>query len=67
MRRLIVFLSVCLIFVSCQQTKQQVPEILNGRVLILGDSITQDGRYVSVIEHELFKNYPNVDRTGFCV
>lgn len=61
MKKIILFLSVCLVLFSCQQSKQQVPEILNGRVLILGDSITQDGRYVSVIEHELFENYPDVD------
>ncbi len=61
MKKIILFLSVCLVLFSCRQTKQQVPEILNGRVLILGDSITQDGRYVSVIENELFKNYPDVD------
>ncbi len=61
MKKIILMLSVCLFLVSCQKEKARVPEILNGRILILGDSITQDGRYVSVIEHELFRNFPDVD------
>ncbi|MBN1466161.1 lysophospholipase, partial [candidate division KSB1 bacterium] len=43
---------------SCQRS---APDILDGRIVFLGDSITQDGRYVTVFEYELFKRYPQVD------
>jgi len=49
-----------LIFFSCT-SQQPIPDIFKERVLILGDSITQDGRYVSVIEYKLFKHYPHAD------
>lgn len=53
-------LSLSLFLLSCHP-QQTVPDILSGRVIFLGDSITQDGRYVSIIEYELFKHYPNAD------
>ncbi|HEX9654851.1 MAG TPA: SGNH/GDSL hydrolase family protein [bacterium] len=36
-------------------------EFLNGRMLFLGDSITHNGAYVSFIEHELRKTFPERD------
>ena len=59
MKRLF-FVLLSLTFFACQP-QQSTPDILNGRILILGDSITQDGRYVSIMEYELFKHYPNAD------
>lgn len=32
-----------------------------GRVLVLGDSITQDGRWVSFLEYELVAEFPGLD------
>lgn len=58
MRRLLILLAMAVL--SCGSTPQ-VEEIINGRILFLGDSITQDGRYVSIIEYELLKRYPGVD------
>lgn len=60
MKKLYIPLCLSLFFFVCQ-SPQPMPELLHGRVLILGDSITQDGRYVSVVEYELFKNYPGED------
>ncbi|MBN1482399.1 SGNH/GDSL hydrolase family protein [candidate division KSB1 bacterium] len=53
-------LSLSLFILACQP-QQNAPDILNGRIIFLGDSITQDGRYVSIIEYELFKHYPEAD------
>ncbi len=58
MKKLIQILGFLLLF-ACQP--QSTPDILNGRILVLGDSITQDGRYVSILEYELFKHYPDAD------
>ena len=60
MKRLILSLSLSLSLFQCLPT-QRTPSLLNSRILFLGDSITQDGRYVSVIEYELFKHYPHAD------
>ena len=57
-KQILFFSLVLLLLVSCQFFSKSIPEILNGRLLFLGDSITQDGGYVSIIEYELFKNYP---------
>jgi len=59
MKKMMVLIAFLLLFSSCVQVVQNVPENLKGRVLFLGDSITQDGRYVSVIEYELFQRYPD--------
>ena len=62
MKKLFSALILSIVFLCCQ-LPQPTPELLNGRILLLGDSITQDGRYVSIVEHELFKLYPqaNID------
>ncbi len=57
MKRLLWLFGFCLILVFCQQPTE--PDWLQGRIVFLGDSITQDGRYVSIIEYELFKQYPH--------
>ena len=54
-------ISLILLFLACHTQKSTAPDILNGRILVLGNSITQDGRYVSIMEYELFKNYPQAD------
>ncbi len=58
--KVILFVLSLVLFVACQSPKSP-PDILNGRILFLGDSITQDGRYVSIIEYELFRHYPDAD------
>ena len=60
MKKIFISLSLLFVFVACQ-APQPMPDVLHGRVLVLGDSITQDGRYVSVVEYELFKNYSGED------
>ncbi|MBN1561909.1 lipolytic enzyme, partial [candidate division KSB1 bacterium] len=56
---LCLFLSsfLCLATLSCQRRAA----ILDGRIAFLGDSITQDGRYVTIFEYELFKRFPRAD------
>lgn len=58
MKRLLLIVVCSLMLFSCQP-ESQPPAFLDGRILFLGDSITQDGRYVSMIEYELFKRYPS--------
>ncbi len=60
MRKLFLFWILILLVLSCSSQAPK-PDILNGRMLFLGDSITQDGRYVSIIEYELFQHYPDAD------
>lgn len=60
MNKVLPVLLLSVVLFSCG-VQQQTPEILSGRILILGDSITQDGRYVSILEYELFKHYPDAD------
>ncbi len=60
MKKVILILFVFFLVLTCAE-EQQTPDILNGRILVLGDSITQNGAYVSIIEYELFKNYPDAD------
>jgi lysophospholipase L1-like esterase len=57
-----IFLSAALMlsFLSCRPSPRAA-ELVQGRILFLGDSITQDGRYVSIIEYELFKAFPHAD------
>lgn len=57
MKQYFIILLLPLLF-SCTHSKTTDP-LLNKRVLILGNSITQDGRYVDFIEYYLRKNYPN--------
>lgn len=59
MKRFSVIVGLVLLIGSC--AVNQAPVILDGRILFLGDSITQDGRYVSIIEYELFRHYPDSD------
>lgn len=42
-------------------------ELASKRVMILGDSITQDGRYVNFLEYFLEKQYPWLDFNFFSV
>ena len=60
MNKRLLSLSLSFFLLACQ-SPQSTPDLLNGRILFLGDSITQDGRYVSIIEYELFKHYPQAD------
>jgi lysophospholipase L1-like esterase len=60
MKKMYFALVLLFLAVSCQ-APSSAPEMLNGRIMLLGDSITQDGRYVSIIEYELFKYYPKND------
>ena len=50
-------LLLILVLLACQKGRS-VPDLLKGRVLFLGDSITEDGRYVSIIEYELGRYFP---------
>ena len=43
---------------SCLNTSN-IFTLPQGRILFLGDSITQNGLYVSFIEHELFTQFPD--------
>lgn len=60
MKRILLCIVLMFTLLSCG-SKPPVAEIVKGRILFLGDSITEDGRYVSIIEYELLKKYPNVD------
>ena len=51
----ILTLFAILLLSSCKQS----PPLHNKRVMILGNSITQNARYVDVMEYYLRKNYPN--------
>ncbi len=44
-----------------------VKEVEGKRVMILGDSITQDGRYISFMEYLLEKQFPNLNFNFFPV
>lgn len=61
MKKMMVLIAFLLLFSSCAQLNQDFPDSLEGQVLVLGNSITQDGRYVSVIEYELFQRFPDKD------
>jgi lysophospholipase L1-like esterase len=52
------FLSTCFFLFSCANHSQPPQSFKNERVLILGDSITQAGDYVSFMEYYLNKNQP---------
>lgn len=50
-----------------EKAPSNVKELANKRILILGDSITQDGRYVSMMEYLLQKQHPFLDFNIFSV
>ena len=54
----IVLLSLVLFFGSLASGRASAPPLSGKRVLFLGDSITQNGQYVSFIEYFLDKRYP---------
>ncbi len=55
MKRLLWALLLSALLLVCRNRPEE------GRILFLGDSITQDGRYVSLIEYELFKRGGDVE------
>lgn len=52
----LIIVSIAITFTSC--SNQKLP-LHNKRVMILGNSITQNGAYVDVMEYYLRKAYPN--------
>lgn len=50
-----------------EQAPKNVQMLANKRVMFLGDSITQDGRYLSFMEYQLEKQYPWLDFNFFSV
>jgi len=52
---------MCCLMIFC--APRSMNPFLSGRILFLGDSITEDGRYVSIVEYELFRRFPtkNID------
>lgn len=52
---------LCYVFILITHVSfgQKDRTLHNKRVLILGNSITQNGRYVDFVEYYLLKNYPN--------
>lgn len=50
-----------------EKAPKAIKELEGKRVMILGDSITQDGRYVGFMEYFLQKQYPNLDFNFFPV
>ncbi|MEC3906267.1 SGNH/GDSL hydrolase family protein [Tamlana sp. 2201CG12-4] len=51
------FTVLSILTISCTKTSQQLP-LHNKKVLILGNSITQNGQYVDFMEYYLRKHYP---------
>lgn len=53
--------TLILLFYSCQKPKEEQTNLPlhNKKVLILGNSITENGKYVDFLEYYLRKNYPN--------
>ncbi len=56
--KLFVFVFPIAFIFSCANTDNMQYPLHEKRVLILGNSITQDGKYVDFIEYYLRKNYP---------
>lgn len=56
--KILVFLAIIIFTISCQKEENQTFPLHNKKVLILGNSITQDGRYVDFIEYYLRKSFP---------
>lgn len=57
---LILCFTSIIIFPSSKEKAAGVNDFVKGeRILFLGDSITQDGRYVSFIEYYFFSQFPN--------
>ncbi|KAH0534175.1 hypothetical protein FGG08_007222 [Glutinoglossum americanum] len=53
-------LMLALVLLFCAgPTHAEVPSLNGKRVLFLGDSITQDGTYVSLVEYYLDRHYPS--------
>ena len=62
MNKKLLVLSLLLSILSCVSEQQmQTTSLENQRVLFFGDSITQNGLYVSLIEYALKKANPEVD------
>ncbi|TXG37189.1 SGNH/GDSL hydrolase family protein [Seonamhaeicola maritimus] len=57
MKRLLLLLFIT-VFIGCTKSETRELPLHNKKVLILGNSITQNGRYVDFIEYYLRKNYP---------
>ncbi|WP_299667106.1 GDSL-type esterase/lipase family protein [uncultured Polaribacter sp.] len=49
---------IFLLFFSCDRKVEESLPLHNKRVLIIGNSITQNGKYVDFLEYYLRKNYP---------
>jgi len=56
-KRLIFVYLFTLFYLGCGGSN--IPEFLQGKILFLGDSITHNGTYVSLIEYELVQQFPN--------
>lgn len=54
----LIFLILVILTISCEKQEKSTYPLHNKKVLILGNSITQNGRYVDFIEYYLRKNYP---------
>ena len=54
----LLFLTLLILAFSCKKQDYNSYPLHNKKVLILGNSITQNGRYVDFIEYYLRKNYP---------
>ena len=52
---------------ALERAPAAVRELAGKRIMILGDSITQDGRYVNMIEYMLQKQHPFLDFNIFSV
>lgn len=60
LHRYILFLPIACFLFSCSKTKENSNLPLHEKkVLILGNSITQNGAYVTFLEYYLRKNFPN--------
>ncbi|WP_299548926.1 SGNH/GDSL hydrolase family protein [Seonamhaeicola sp.] len=51
-------IAIIVLFCSCNHSEKDLYPLHNKKVLILGNSITENGRYVDFIEYYLRKNYP---------
>jgi lysophospholipase L1-like esterase len=53
--------------IALEKAPADVRELANKRIMVLGDSITQDGRYVNMMEYLLQKQHPFLDFNIFSV
>ena len=62
-KHFLILLAVSIALLSCEEKNDPASILLDKKVLFLGNSITQNGAYVSYIEYYLRKQYPekNID------